>query len=449
MRLADAHLYPWLDTFKPVLGGCVSCDPLEFPGYQAQLERAAQRARTDESVVWGNGSIEDHEVVAVIFQFEFMGGSMGEATGRRLVAAIEHAARKRIPLITSISSGGARIQEGMRSLVQMQAVAAALARLRATGVPHVAILREPTTGGVWASLGSVADIILAVEGATIAFAGARVRGDTSHERAFTAQGKFEAGAVDMIVADGDLEKIVRRYVRVVAARRLTPTTPCASPRALPGADQLGSGWQAVCFARQSSRPHAQDYLDIYFEEFVELSGDRAAGRDPSLRCGIGLREGFPVAFIAQTGRPNRAAGFRTAIRVIDLADRWNIPVITLIDTPGAASDAQAEAEGIGTAIAQTFAAIAHARVPITSLVIGEGGSGGALALAAPDNLWAVPSSYFSVIAPEGAASILYRDSDRGPEVADVLQLAPRDLVKLGIIRGVVEPIPLPSSDCAA
>jgi acyl-CoA carboxylase subunit beta len=470
----------WVVGFEPLPDAPTSADPLRFPGYGDQLARAEAKAGADESVVCGRARIADRPVVVAAFAFAFLGGSMGEATGRRLVAAIETAIADRVPLVTLAASGGARMQEGMRSLVQMQAVAGALARLRAAGVPHLSVARHPTTGGVWASMASMGDVIIAVAGATVAFAGPRVRTAAapapsgpsptsgpsaaapaptsgpsaptpgpSATAAFEAEGKFAAGAVDAVAAPEELGSVVGRYVRVLSAVLAGPAQPCDPPLALPDACEQAQGWAAVQLARRDERPRADAYLDAYFETVVELSGDRAGGQDESLRCGIGLRDGRAVAFAAQLGVPNAAAGFRTATRVIGLAGRWGIPVLTLIDTPSSDNDADAERSAIGTAIAQTFAAVAEAPVPITSLVIGEGGSGGALALAAPGRLWAVPSSYFSVIAPEGAAAILHRDRDRAPEVAEHLRLAPADLLELGVIRGIVGVASTPAQRVAA
>ncbi|MBS1888688.1 MAG: acetyl-CoA carboxylase [Actinobacteria bacterium] len=433
----DPSMPGWLDEVRPVAGLPGAEDPLGFPGYRDQLRRARQRTGAEESVAVADAAVDGHAVVVAVFDFDFMGGSMSRAAGGRLVAAAERARSRRVPLLTVTASGGARVQESMCSLVQMQAAAAALTRLRGAGLPHLNVACHPTTGGVWASTASVADVILAVADATVAFAGARVRGDEGDAFAFTAAGKLESGAVDAVVRHEGLGEAVGRYLEVLTAAIDTEPRPCEAPGALPGATGSAGGWEAVELARAPERPRADAYLREYFDRLVEISGDRCGGHDLEMRCGIGLRGGEAVAFVAQTGGPNSPAGFRTAIRTLDLADRLQIPVLTLIDTPGAHNDAAAERAGLGTAIAQTFAAVAASRVPITSLLIGEGGSGGALAISSPDNLWAVPSSYFSVISPEGAAAILHRDPTRAPELAELLRLAPHDLADLGIVRGIV------------
>ena len=199
-----------------------------------------------------------------------------------------------------------------------------------------------------------------------------------------------------------------------------------------------TGWEAVQQARSPQRPRAHTYLDAYFTHRVAVSGDRCGGTDANgILCGFGAAGDRTVAYAAQTGTPTRPAGYRTATRLIRLADRLGIPVLTLVDTPGAANDAEAERQGAGAAIAELFGAVAAARVPVTTLVIGEGGSGGALALAAAGNTWATPDSYFSVIAPELAAAILKRPAQEVEATADQLRIRPQDLVELGVIRGIM------------
>lgn len=429
----------WIEERAPFADQPVTTDPLSFAGYGEQLGRARSVAGTDESVTCGRATIGGTPVVVAEFAFGFLGGSMGEAAGLRLAHAMETAIELRVPLVTVAASGGARMQEGMRSLLQMQRVAAGLADLRRAGVPHLAVAAHPTTGGVWASLAAAADVIVGVAGATVAFAGARLRGDDGADDgdAFRAEGKLAAGAIDCVVTPAELADTVAAYVRVLAAATRSPADRCPPPAALPGALDQGEGWGAVLLARAAWRPRADAYLDAHFDGWVEISGDRCGGRDAGMACGFGLRDGQVVAFAAQRGTANTPAGFRTVVRLLALAEAWQLPVLTLIDTPGAANDAAAEDAGLGTAIAQTFAALASASVPVTSLVIGEGGSGGALALADPQHLWAVPSSYFSVIAPEGAAAILLRDRSRAAELADRLHLDPAALVELRVLRGVV------------
>ncbi|MFJ6798753.1 carboxyl transferase domain-containing protein [Streptomyces sp. NPDC091268] len=416
--------------------------PLGWSGYDDSRERAAARTGERESVVIGTALLGGRPATVISFEFGFLGGSLGERTGDRLEAAYGHAREHRLPLVSLIATGGSRMQEGMLALTQLQRVARQCVLTRAAGLPQIAVLRDPTTGGGWATLGAGADVVLALPGAQVGFAGSRVRPADADPAAYTAEGQFAAGHVDAVVEAADLPGTLADWLRVLAAPR---TAEHVEPPAALGGTSAGAppatGWDAVRQARHPGRPHAQAYLDAYFELRLPLSGDRAGGVDPGMLCGFGLRGGRAVAYAAQCGTATRPAGYRTAARVIRLADRLGIPVLTLVDTPGAANDAAAEHAGAGAAIADTFAAVAAAAVPVTTLLIGEGGSGGALALAAPGHTWVTPDSYFSVIAPELAAAILKRPAQAAPATADQLRIRPQDLVSLGVARGVVAPDP--------
>ncbi|MEV7170580.1 carboxyl transferase domain-containing protein [Streptomyces sp. NPDC093224] len=411
--------------------------PLAWSGYDASRERATARTGEEESVVVGTARIGGREAALVSFEFGFLGGSLGQRTGDRLEAAYEHARAHRLPLVSLIATGGSRMQEGMLALTQLQRVARQCVLTRAAGLPQLAVLRDPTTGGGWATLGAGADVVLALPGAQVGFAGSRVRPADADPAAYGAEGQYASGHVDAVVAPADLPGTLADWLRVLAAPRADG--PVEPPAALADASPPATGWDAVRQARRPGRPHAPAYLDSYFDLRLPLSGDRAGGTDPGMLCGFGLRDGRAVAYAAQCGTATRPAGYRTAARVVRLADRLGIPVLTLVDTPGAANDAPAEHAGAGPAIADAFAALAGATVPVTTLLIGEGGSGGALALAAPGNTWVTPDSYFSVIAPELAAAILKRPPSAAPATADQLHVRPQDLVALGVARGIVGP----------
>ncbi len=487
--------------------------PLGWDGYGAARQRARERTGERESVISGTARIDGVPTVLISFEFGFLGGSLGERTGDRLVAAYTRARELRLPVVSLIATGGSRMQEGMRALTQLQRVAAQSALTRAAGLPQIAVVRDPTTGGGWATLGAGADVVLALPGAQIGFAGSRVRPADADPYAYSAEGQLAAGQIDAIVPPDRLRTTLGRWLGLlgvgagavgpgaVGPRAVGPgvvgpgavgpgatgrpavpgpaasgpgepvpaeslpaeplpaeslpasSEPAASgpagtapsppppPHALGSSDLPASGWAAVCAARDERRPRAAAYLDAYFDWREEISGDRCGGTDTGIRCGFGRRDGRTTAFAAQCGTAVRPAGFRTAARLIRLADRLGIPVLTLVDTPGAANDPDAERAGAGAAIADVFATLASVRTPVTSLLIGEGGSGGALALAAPGALWATPDSYFSVIAPESAAAILKRDANAVRGTADQLRLRPTDLLDLGIIQGIVPPAP--------
>ncbi|MDX3803580.1 carboxyl transferase domain-containing protein [Streptomyces sp. AK04-3B] len=467
--------------------------PLGWPGYDASRERAARRTGESESVVCGVADVEGVRAVLIAFEFGFLGGSLGERTGDRLVAAYAYAREHRLPVVPLVATGGSRMQEGMLALTQLQRVARESALTREAGLAQIAVLRDPTTGGGWATLGAGADVVLALPGAQVGFAGSRVRPPDADPAAYTAEAQLTAGAADAVVPVTQLRDVLGRWLRLLtggttAAGRPTeetaapggpyapeamaaqpaqhphttsgpqppagpaqpppghapasaapgtraPVEPAPVPGALGATDLPRTGRDAVRRARAPERPRAQAYLDAYFTDRLAISGDRCGGTDPEgMLCGFGLHQGRTVAYAAQTGAATRPAGYRTAARLIRLAGRLGVPVLTLVDTPGAANDAQAERQGAGAAIADLFGAVAAARTPLTTLVIGEGGSGGALALAAPGRTWATPDSYFSVIAPESAAAILKRPPQEADATADQLRLRPQDLAELGVIR---------------
>ncbi|MER6730805.1 carboxyl transferase domain-containing protein [Streptomyces puniciscabiei] len=408
--------------------------PLGWRGYDASRARAAERTGEEESVVCGTASVTGTPAVLIAFEFGFLGGSLGERTGDRLEAAYTHARAHRLPVVPLIATGGSRMQEGMLALSQLQRVARQSALTREAGLPQIAVLRDPTTGGGWATLGAGADVVLALPGAQVGFAGSRVRPPGADPAAYTAEGQVAFGSADALVRPEELRETLGQWLRLLT----TPAQAAPAPAALGAPGLPATGWAAVRRARSPERPRAQAYLDAYFTHRRDIGGDRCGGADTDgMLCGFGERDGRTVAYAAQTGAATRPAGYRTAARLIRLADRLDIPVLTLVDTPGAANDAEAERQGAGAAIAEVFGAVAAARVPITTLVIGEGGSGGALALSAPGNTWATPDSYFSVIAPELAAAILKRPPEEVEATAEQLRLRPQDLVRLGVIRGIV------------
>ncbi|MEV0935914.1 carboxyl transferase domain-containing protein [Streptomyces phaeochromogenes] len=420
--------------------------PLSWQGYDASRARAAARTGEEESVVCGTATVGGTATVLISFEFGFLGGSLGERTGDRLEAAYVYAREHRLPVVSLVATGGSRMQEGMRALVQLQRVARQSTLTREAGLPQIAVLRDPTTGGGWATLGAGADVVLALPGAQVGFAGSRVRPPDADPAAYTAEAQLAAGAVDAVVPPAELPGLLGLWLQLLSRPSAEPVPP---PPALADTDQPATGWEAVGNARSPQRPRATAYLDAYLDRRATISGDRCGGTDDGMLCGFGVLKdgkdgGRTVAYAAQTGTATRPAGYRTAARLIRLADRLRIPVLTLVDTPGAANDAEAERQGAGAAIADVFGAMAAARTPLTTLLIGEGGSGGALALAAPDNTWATPDSYFSVIAPELAAAILKRPPEEVRATADQLRIRPQDLVDLGVVRGIVEPSKSPS-----
>ncbi|WP_329208417.1 acetyl-CoA carboxylase [Streptomyces sp. NBC_01696] len=411
--------------------------PLDWQGYGASVARAVEHTGEQESVVCGRSVIGGTPAVVISFELGFLGGSLGTRTGALIKAAHGHAREHRLPVVSLIATGGSPMQEGMLALTQLQRAVRESALTAAAGLPQLAVLRDPATGGGWATLGAGADMIVALPGAQVGFAGSRVRPAGADPAAYTAEAQFASGHVDAVVRAEDLRADVSLRLRLFTSAGSglrAPVPPAQGDMRLPE-----SGWDAVEAARAPGRPRAEAHVDAYFTERTTVSGDRCGGRDPGMLCGFGLRDGRTIAYAAQRGTATRPSGYRTAVRLMRLADRLGLPVLTLVDTPGAANGAAAEAAGAASAVAELFAAVAMARVRVTTLLIGEGGSGGAPALAAPGNTWATPSSYFSVIAPELATAILKRPAGPGHvrATADELRLSPKDLMDLGVVRGVV------------
>ncbi|MFJ8695808.1 carboxyl transferase domain-containing protein, partial [Streptomyces roseolilacinus] len=324
--------------------------PLAWDGYGAARARAAERTGESESVVFGEAEVSGVRCAVLAFEFGFLGGSLGERTGDRLCAAYRLARERGMPLVSLVATGGSRMQEGMVALTQLQRVAREAVLAREAGVPHVSVLRDPATGGGWATVGAGADVVLALPGAQVGFAGARVRPADADPAAYTAEGQLAAGHVDAVVPAGGLRTALGHWLTALARPAPAAVPPPSPPGGAGGLPE--SGWEAVRRARDAARPRAEAYLEAYFDRRLPLVGDRCGGTDPGMLCGIGLRDGYGVAYAAQCGTATRPAGYRTAARVIRLADRLGLPVLTLVDTPGAANDAEAERAGAGAAIAE-------------------------------------------------------------------------------------------------
>ncbi len=458
-----------------------------WPGYARELRDARRVAGAGHAVTTGVAAVGGQSCVLVGFEFAFLGGSMGVAEGNRIARAFTVAADLHLPVVSVAASGGMRVQEGTNALAQMHIVARAIATARRAGIPHIAVAGDPTTGGVWASLVASADVLIGVSGARVSFSGSRTRPDGADPASpqFRADGKWARGFFDAITSAAGLRTEVATILALLSPRSRgdapgraplptdrhdlatapgpadgagpaagsgpparagavagpgAATEAGAGPAAGAGPDVTGrDAWAQVSAARAPHRPRADQWLARYFSQAFEIRGDRSGGVDTGLRCGFGARESQTIGYIAQTGRPTTPAGFRTATRLLTLAERFKRPVLTLIDTPGASATPADEASGVGPAIAELLIAVASADVPVTSVIIGEGVSGGALALASPSCLWVAQDGYLTVVAPELAASILKLPARDAPRLAGQLALTPAELVRHGIVRGVLRP----------
>jgi acyl-CoA carboxylase subunit beta len=440
------------DSFQPSNPSLVSVDPLLFTdrvSYRDRLERAQRETTLNEAVITGTARINGRECVLAVFDFGFLGGSMGSVVGEKVALALELAAERRQPFISIVASGGARMQEGMLSLVQMGKTAAAAMRLHQAGVPSITVLTNPTTGGVYASFASQGDFLFAEPGALIGFAGPRVieqlTGQPPPEGTHTAEFLLAHGQLDAVVDRARLRGVLATLLQLFHNRGQSDNRAAALPYRPPAA-QPPSAWQEVLLARRDDRPTAGDYIRRLMPHFVELHGDRVYGDDGAVIAGIGDLAGMTVFAIGQErghGDPRRNGGrlrpegFRKAARIMRLAAELRLPLVTFIDTPGAHLDYDSEARGLAGALSSCLANMSVLPVPVVSVVIGEGGSGPALAFGVADRILMQEHAVYSVIAPEGAAAIVHRDAARAQEIADALKMTAYDCQVLGVVDAVV------------
>jgi acetyl-CoA carboxylase carboxyl transferase subunit beta len=402
-------------------------DPLGFPGYD---ERRRALAKTGEAV--RTGRTEHYAYIES--RFDVLGGTMGAAVGERVVRAYDRARDLRLPVVVATRSGGARLQEGMVALVQLPRTVSAARRHAAAGLLSLGVYGSPTTGGVYASFGSLVDVRAATEHAVIGFAGPRVAEGTLGESlppgSHTAEAAYEEALVDALLAPTGAAD----WVDVALGRtdRPLPTRPLPA-WADPGVD---GAWGEVLRARAVGRPTGIDRAARLCTSWLELRG-----ADAVVRAGLATVADRRCVVVAtdryhRDGRPT-PAGYRLAQRAVGLAGRLGLPVVTLVDTPGADPSPASEADGLAYEIAHTFEAMAGCPTPIVSVCVGEGGSGGALALSYADRLLMTGHAVFSVIGPEGAAAILERNPARGADVADLLRLTSADMLALGVVDKII------------
>ena len=411
--------------------------------YEKQVAGAQATTGLHDAVVTGRARLMGRRVVLVVFDFRFLGGSMGSVVGEKITRAFDLARRARVPAIVLCSSGGARIQEGMVALFQMAKTALFAARLREEGVPLFTVLCDPTMGGVLASFASMGDVILAEPGARVSFVGPRV-----HQKAIgdeappgTAEFALRHGSIDAIVERQNLRLVLAHLSGMLRTPELRSRRHRA-PESVKHVGEQRSVWETVELARHPNRPSGRQLLNLVFENAVELHGDRVGEDDDSIAAAVARLAGRVVVVVAQerktaNGGRTKASGYRKAQRAFTLAERFGLPLVTLVDTPGAATDAEAEAAGITAAVAESLARLGRLRTRIVNVVVGEGGSGGALALATGDRLLMFENAIFSVIGPEAASTILYRDAEHARELAARLKLTAADLLRLRIVDRVL------------
>ncbi len=513
---AEERLAVTLDkeSFEEVEAGLTSGDPLGFDGYREKLAEARDRTGDTEAVIVGLGTIEGVPVAVAAMDFAFMGGSMGSVVGEKITRIAERALSAGLPLIIFASSGGARMQEGALSLMQLAKTSAAVARLHEARLPYISVMCDPTTGGVTASFAFQGDVLIAEPGAMIGFAGRRVIEQTIRRKLpadfQTAEFCLGHGLIDMVVARGEIRTTLSRLLRLLGKAETPgppqPQSEAPEPktrRELPERDRAGEArameaeaqlgelrreiealsrragrgdeearalraraeerashlarsleatrppWQAVAIARHHQRPKAQEFAGALLDGVVELHGDRLFRDDPAMFAGLGWFEGRPVAVLApRKGRDTREnlafnfgmpspEGYRKALRVMRLAEKFGLPLVSIVDTPAAYPGDSAEERGQAEAISRNILEMTRLRTPVVVVITGEGGSGGALAIAVGDSVLMLEHAVYTVIPPEGCAAILWRDAARSREAAAALRLTAAELQGLGIADEVV------------
>lgn len=430
-------------------------NPLEYKGYEEKLEKLQEKTGLSEAVITGKAKIDGRETAIGVCDGRFLMASMGEAVGEKIARAVERATEERLPVILFACSGGARMQEGIVSLMQMAKTSAALKHHSDAGLLYISILTDPTTGGVTASFAMLGDVILAEPKALIGFAGPRVIEQTIGQKLpegfQRAEFLLEHGFLDAIVERPQMKAVLSKILALHENGKGTDFNrkECDQDLMADGRkEEKLTAWQRVELSRRKDRPVGSDYIDALFTDFVEFHGDRYFADDKAIIGGVARFHGMPVTVIAQAkGRNTKEniernfgmpepEGYRKALRLMKQAEKFARPVICLVDTPGAFCGLEAEERGQGEAIARNIYEMSGLKVPVVSIIIGEGGSGGALAMATADEVWMLENSIYSILSPEGFASILWKDSSKAKEAAEVMKLTAENLKAQGIVERV-------------
>jgi acyl-CoA carboxylase subunit beta len=439
-------------------------DPLGFVDskpYPARIAENQRKSGAKEAAIYGPATIGGLPVVVCALDFTFLGGSMGSVVGEKVTRAVELGVETRTPVIVSSSSGGARMQEGTISLMQMAKTSAALGKLAEAGVPYFSLLTDPTYGGVSASFATLGDLIIAEPKVRVGFAGPQVIEQTIRQKLpegfQTAEFLMEKGQVDLIVSRAELPGTFRKLLVYHTKSEVGSGKSEVGASAQATADSSQptgrTAWESVQLARHPDRPNLLEYVGSILDDFTELHGDRNLRDDQAIVGGLGLLGGRPVMVVGhQKGRGTREniarnfgmphpEGYRKALRLMQYAGRLGLPLITLIDTPGAYPGLAAEERNQSEAIARNLMVMARLPIPIVCTIIGEGGSGGALAIGVGDRVLMLENTIYSVISPEGCATILFKDAASAPRAAEMSRLTAHELLRLGVADEVI-PEPL-------
>ena len=479
------------DSFEEWDTGLSTENPLHMIGYPDKIKALQDKTKLDEAVITGKARIGENEVALMVMDGRFLMASMGEVVGEKIARGVERATKEKLPVIIFTCSGGARMQEGMTSLMQMAKTSAALKRHSDAGLLYITVLTDPTTGGVTASFAMLGDIILAEPKALIGFAGPRVIEQTIHKKLPKGFQRSEFllkhGFIDKIVERKDMKTVLEQ---ILTMHRLTTkhsgivkntgavseintdlntVNPSLKREDVQAVSNKNAGksrkqklslaqkkragektaWERVLTSREKDRPVGEDYIYGLFEEFIEFHGDRNFGDDAAICGGIAYFQGKPVTVIAQMKGKSTAEniarnfgmpepeGYRKALRLMKQAEKFHRPIICFVDTPGAFCGMEAEERGQGEAIARNLYEMSALKTPILSVLIGEGGSGGALAMAVADEVWILENAVYSILSPEGYAAILWKDGSQAARAAKAMKLTSYDLYKAGFVEKII------------
>ena len=479
------------DSFEEWDTGLSTENPLHMIGYPDKIKALQDKTKLDEAVITGKARIGENEVALMVMDGRFLMASMGEVVGEKIARGVERATKEKLPVIIFTCSGGARMQEGMTSLMQMAKTSAALKRHSDAGLLYITVLTDPTTGGVTASFAMLGDIILAEPKALIGFAGPRVIEQTIHKKLPKGFQRSEFllkhGFIDKIVERKDMKTVLEQ---ILTMHRLTTkhsgivkntgvvseintdlntVNPSSKREDVQAVSNKNAGksrkqklslaqkkragkktaWERVLTSREKDRPVGEDYIYGLFEEFIEFHGDRNFGDDAAICGGIAYFQGKPVTVIAQMKGKSTAEniernfgmpepeGYRKALRLMKQAEKFHRPIICFVDTPGAFCGMEAEERGQGEAIARNLYEMSALKTPILSVLIGEGGSGGALAMAVADEVWILENAVYSILSPEGYAAILWKDGSQAARAAKAMKLTSYDLYKAGFVEKII------------
>ncbi|HET6653473.1 MAG TPA: carboxyl transferase domain-containing protein [Nocardioides sp.] len=412
--------------------------------YAAELAAAQEKTGLDESVVTGEGLMRGRRVAVVACEFRFLAGSIGVASAERLVRAIERATTEGLPLLAAPVSGGTRMQEGVVAFVQMVKISQTIAAHKAAGLPYLVYLRHPTTGGVMASWGSLGHVTVAEPGALVGFLGPRVY-EALYDRPFpadvqTSENLYAHGLIDAVVPPEEIAAILDRALTVLLSPRDVSPDPANPPvDDIPDVDT----WESITRSRRPERPGVRRLLKYAATDVIPLNGTGQGESDPGLLIALARFGGSPCVFLGQDRRgqteahPLGPGALREARRGMRLAAELDLPLMTVIDTPGAALSVEAEEGGLAGEIARCLADLVTLPAPTLCLLLGEGNGGGALALLPADRVIAAQHGWLSPLPPEGASAIVHRDLDHAPDMARAQKVRSLDMREAGIVDRIV------------